>query len=1122
MKQREEQDSRKQNTPNRAASRISMMSRVLALFCVLAMSMTAMKAQTVDSQQISGTITDASGAAVPDAEVSVTNSATGLTKKVASDASGNYVVLDIPIGSYNVRASAKGFKAALVQGVQVDVGSKPSIPLTLLIGERDETVSVEADSVLIQTTSAEVGSVVTSEQATQIQLNGRNYVQLIALSPGVSQTVASAFTGLFGTYGVAGNGQSVDGMRPDNSNFFLDGVDNKDNGGSGNNFVNISPDALEEFRTAGSAYDASYGGTAGATVSVAIKNGTRDFHGLAYEFLRNKDIQAYPFVPIGSAPAKLPFVYNDFGWTLGGPVFIPGHLNSNRDKLFFFAGQEYKRLRQFIQTPDTVPSDAEKTGDLTALGGPVIPQCGGNVTTGCATPTGLALAQLFPHANGGTAASPTFSFPAQNYFNSSEYLVKIDYNMNEKNQISGHFVHDYYTTPGTPTQAIVFDREVPGFTSSAQWTHTFNPRTANTLTASYSGNRVTENTGIGPNPYFNNLKGITRASNNLNYATLYNASPDIPTLSVSGYTTVTATALNFNNSERVYALKDDFSHVIGHHSLKAGIYAWRNRKNQNSIPAINGTFGFTGSTKIAALTNLLEGNFATYQEANAIQQTWTRFTQIESYAQDDWTVNRRLVLNLGLRYQYMEPIYSALYNGSAFYPSYYDPTHAATVNNAGIITSNPYPYNGLVLGGNGFPPQAQSRVALASNPAVQALFHNLPAGLVDTYYDTPAPRVGFSYDVTGQQKTVVHAGFGLSYERVEGNYYINSVAQLPFVSVSNLLSGNADTIASAAPASANPTTIGYSRTRNLEPPRVKNWSMGVQQRLSSDTMAEVNYVGSSSANLTYYQNINQEAAGTRQAHPGVSVNALRPYLGYADIFQSANGGISNYNSLQARILKQMRHGGTVSVSYTWSKDLTDAFYYNYNPQDSTNIRADYGPANYNTPQILVVSYVYPLPFWQSGQEWYKRAFGKFQVSGITRFSSGLPINVTEPSSTDTAGDGVTSVSQRPNQVGNYFTGAHTEKQWISPSAFATPPAGTFGTFEAFGVPGPRYDNWDVSLQKTFPIHEQLGVDFRAELFNVANHFSAFSINNTLLNSNFGQTSGATDPRTAEFALKLHF
>jgi hypothetical protein len=1094
--------------------------RLLVLFCVMGVALTTVKAQTVDSQQISGVVADATGAVIPNAEVTVVNTATGLTKKALSDGGGNYIVLDIPIGLYNVKASVKGFKAAEVQGVKVDVGGKPSIPLVMQLGQETEVVTVEADSVLIHTTSSEVGSVVTSEQATNLQLNGRNYVQLIALSPGVSQTVASAFTGLFGSYGVAGNGQSVDGMRPDNSNFFLDGVDNKDNGGSGNNFVNISPDALEEFRTAGSAYDASYGGTAGATVSVAIKNGGRDFHGVAYEFIRNRAIQAYPFIPIGSTALKPPFVYNDFGWTLGGPLYIPGHFNTQRDKLFFFVGQEFKRLRNFTLTNFTVPTDAEKSGDLTAIGGPVIPQCGA-VTTNCSTANGRALAQLFPHQNGGTATSPTFTFPAQNYFNSSEYLVKVDYNLNEKNQISGHFVHDYYTTPGTPTQAIVFNREVPGFTSSLQWTHTFNPKTANTLTASYSGNRVTEDTGIAQNPYFTNLKGITRSANNLTYANLYNVTPDIPSISLSGFSTLTSTALNFNNYERVYAAKDDFAYVIGHHSLKAGIYMWRNRKNQNSIPAINGTFGFTGST-VQSLTNLLEGNFSTYQEASAIQQTWTRFGQIEGYVQDDWTVTRRLVVNLGVRYQYMEPIFSALYNGSAFYPSYFDPTHVATVNNAGIITSNPYPYNGLVLGGNGFPPQAQGRVALANNPAVQALFHNLPAGLVDTYYNTPAPRIGFSYDLTGKQTTVLHAGFGLSYERVEGNYYINSVQNLPFISVSNLTTGNVDTIASAAPASANPTTIGYSRTRNLEPPRIKNYSAGIQQRISSDTMLEINYVGSSSANLTYYQNINQEAAGTNQAHPGVSSNALRPYLGYADIFQSANGGISNYNSLQAHILKQMRKGGTVSVSYTWSKNLTDAYYYNYNPQDSTNIRADYGPANYNTPQILVINYVYPLPFWQTGSEWYKRAFGRFQVSGITRFSSGLPINVTEPSGTNTAGDGVTSVSQRPNQVGNYFAGAKTEKQWINPAAFAAPPAGTFGTFEAFGVPGPRYDNWDISLQKTFPIYEHLGLDFRAELFNVANHFSAFGINNTLQNGNFGQTNQATDPRTAEFAVKIHF
>jgi len=1057
---------------------------------------------------------------IPNAAITATNVATGLTKKVTSDADGRYTVLNLPIGVYSVRATATGFKTFEEKGIVIHVGEKPTVPLTMQIGGVEQTVDVVADSILLHTTSSEIGSIVTGEQATNLQLNGRNYVQLISLAPGVSQTVASEFTGLFGTYGVAGNAQSVDGMRPDNSNFFLDGVDNKDNGGSGNNFVNISPDALQEFRTAGSAYDASYGGTAGATISVAIKNGTQDFHGLAYEFLRNRAIQAYPFLPIGTAVnvnTKPPFVYNDFGWTLGGPIFIPGHFNTDRSKLFFFGGEEYKRLRNFTVTSLSVPTAAEKTGNLTALGLGVLPPCGGGVTTNCTTATGLALAALYPNPNGTSTTSPTFTFPSQNYFNSTEYLFKLDYNLDAKNQLSGHLVHDYYQTPGTPTQLIVFDREVPGFTSSVQWTHTFNQKTTNTLIGSYSGNRVTENTGIAPNPYFTNLQGITRAANNLTYATLYNASPDIPSVNINaGFSSLTSTALNFNNYERVYAGKDDFSRVLGKHFLKVGIYAWRNRKNQNSIPAINGTFTF------ANLQSELEGNFLTYQEANAIQQIWTRFTQIESYAQDDWTVNRRLVLNLGLRYQYMPPIYSALYNSSAFYPSYYNSTMAATVNNAGIITSNPDPYNGLVLGGNGFPPQAQGRIALASNPAVQALYHNLPAGLVNTYYDTPAPRVGLSYDLTGRQTTILHAGFGISYERIEGNAYINSVAQLPFVSVSNLLSGSADTIASANPASSNPTTIGYSRTANLEPPRVKNWSVGLQQRLSSDTVAEINYVGSSSANLTYYQNINQEPAGTLQAHPGISANALRPYLGYADIIQSANGGISNYNSLQARVLKRMAKGGTVSVSYTWSKNLTDAFYYNYNPQDSTNIRADYGPANYNTPQILVINYVYPLPFWQTGNEWYKRAFGKFTVSGITRFASGLPINVTEPSSQDASGDGVTSVSQRPNLVGNYFAGAHSEKQWINPAAFAEPTLGTFGTFEAFGVPGPRYQNWDLSLQKTFPVYEAVGVDFRAELFNVANHLSAFTINNTLQNNNFGQTSGATDPRTAEFALNLHF
>ena len=1115
------------------------MMRLFLCGAVLALCLSPISyGQVVNSQQISGTVTDATGAVVPNATITITNVGTGLTREVTSNSNGNYVVLDIPVGVYTVAATAPGFKKFVFQNLHVDVGGSPSVPVSLQVGEAAQSVTVQADVVQIQTTSAQVGSVVTSDEATSLQLNGRNYVQLMTLSPGVSSTVASGFA-LFGTYGVSGSSQSINGSRTDTTNYFIDGVDNKDNGGGGNNFVNISPDALVEFRTAASSYDASYGGTSGATVSVGIKSGTKNFHGVGYEYLRNRAIQAYSFQPIGTVtPVKPQLVYNNFGWMIGGPIYIPGHFNTNKDKLFFFGGEDFKRLRTSTVTTSSVPSVAQKIGNfssypssqwpinpVTKLPFPngIVPACGSGSAAGCATANGLALAKLFPNANAGT----NFNYLSLNPTNQQEYLVKIDYAVNAKNQISGHYVHDYYTTLGAPTGLIIFDRQLPGLTSSVQWTAIINPKTVNTLTGSYSGNIIRETSGIGPNAQFG-LSNITRAGNGITYPTLYNASPDIPSVTTTGFTALTATAINFNNYQRIYALKDDFSRIVGNHSLKTGIYVWRSRKNQTAIPAINGNFGFNANTgqsgQLAAnqaLANELMGSFATYQEGSNIEQVWARFTQLETYLQDDWTVSHRLTLNLGLRWQYMPPIYSALNNGSAFYPSYYNPAQAATVNSAGIITSNPYPYNGLVLPGSGFPAQANGRVPGIGQPAILALFHNLPLGLVNTYWNTVAPRIGFSYDLTGKRTTVVRGGFGLSYERIEGNYYYSSVSQLPFTNVANLVSGNVDTILSANPAAANPSTISNSRTSNLEVPRIKNWSFGFQQQLSQDTTAEVNYVGASSANLSYYNDINQLPAGTVQAHPGIAANALRPYLGYQDIFQSQSGAIYNYNALQAQLLKRMRAGGLLSVSYTWSKNLTDAVAYNYNPQDSHNIMGDYGPTNFNQPQILAVSYVYPLPFWQNGSEWYKKALGGWQVSGITRIASGIPINVTQPANTDVSGDGVTAVLERPNKVGNPFAGVGG-KQFLNSAAFAIPAPGTFGNLQTYGTKGPVFDNWDASLQKTFPIYESIGLDFRAEMFNAPNHISYFTVANTLGASNFGQVTAATDPRTMEFALRVHF
>lgn len=1074
-----------------------MRRTVLGVLAVVLLCTGLALGQAVASQQITGTVADPSGAVVPGAHVMVTNNATGLSRTVTTNGDGLYTVLNLPVGTYTITTTMAGFKKSVISGVVVDVGAAPAVPVALSLGQVGETVEVTAEAAQIQTTTPQIGGVITSTEATQIQLNGRNYVQLLTLQPGVSQTVASGFA-IFGTYGVNGNSQSVDGIRTDSANFFIDGVDNKDNGGGGNNFVNISPDSLQEFRNVASSYDASYGGTSGATVSVAIKSGGRNFHGNAYEYLRNDAIQAYQYRAPGVVLPKSPLRYNDFGYTIGGPIWIPGHFNQDRSKLFFFAAEEFKRLRSFTNTTVSVPTPALVAN---AIASPT------------STPTGRALANTLL-----TSPSGSYGYQSLGNNNQSEYLAKIDYNPSSKNQINGHFVHDNVLNVGNPTNYVVYDRTIPGLTSSLQWTHTFNEKTVNTAVVSYSGNIINEGNNIRANPQFK--KPILRSDYGLTYATLFHASNIIPQITVTGFSIPGVAPRQFDNYQRIYAMKDDFSRVIGNHTVKAGAYFWRARKNQTAPPQLNGAFTFSN------LTNLAAGNFTSYSEGSNIPQVQSRFMQFETYVQDDWTVSHRLTVNLGLRWQLMPPLYSWPNNASGFEPQYYDPLKAATISpTTGLITANPSPFNGLVLPGSGFSDKAKQVVSptVYNNPQVLALFHNLPAGLVNTTYNTFAPRVGFAFDTTGQQKTVIRGGFGMSYERVEGNYYYNSVSQPPFTAVASLNAGNADNLGGVGVNASAPNNIGNTADPNLAPPRIFNYSLGIQQRFGTNTAFELDYVGSHSGNLTWIKNLNQGPAGTEQANPGIARNALRPYKGYGDISQYTNGATSNYNSLQARLQTHFRQGGLFTVSFTWSKALTEGSGYNYAPQDSFNLHGDYGPASFNQPKILVVSYVYPLPFWLHDREWYKQVLRGWQLSGLTRVANGLPINVVQASGLSTAGNLVQTsgtFTQRPNLVGNPY--AHGGKQYLNPAAFQTPAAGTYGNFEYDGALGPLYNNWDVALQKNIPIHESVGAEFRMELFNAPNHLSPFTVANTLSSSNFGQVTVASDPRTLEGVLRVHF
>jgi hypothetical protein len=567
----------------------------------------------------------------------------------------------------------------------------------------------------------------------------------------------------------------------------------------------------------------------------------------------------------------------------------------------------------------------------------------------------------------------------------------------------------------------------------------------------------------------------------------------------------------------------------------------RGRKNQDTIPAINGTFAFStaglpGTTR-NALADALLGNYNTYTEGNLITQGWSRYYNVEPYLQDDWKVSHRMTLNLGLRWSYVQPVHLALNNGTTFLPRLYDASKAPVIAATnGAITSAPGtydPYNGLALPGSGFPPAAKGLIpdAILSDPAIKALFSGIPQGYVKTDFGTWSPRAGIAYDLTGTQTTILRAGYAISYERIRPNAAAGAISQVPFATTVQVRNGTVNNPAGGTTI-VFPGAIGRAFDPNLKTPRIMNWTVGIQQSLGTGALLDVSYVGSRGTNLTYSQNINQLPEGTLQANPGVNVNALRPYKGYTDIGVLRNGGVSNYRSLQTQLQKRFHGGGSVRAAYTWSRSLTDSYDAFYTPMDSYNVHRDYGPAYFNKPHVFSVSYSYPLPFWQDQSDWYKRAFGGWTIDGVTSYSSGWPLNVvvssdiagvgSNPASSVTIdGNGQGGFVQRADLIGDPYANT-TRTQVLNPAAFAVPAAGHFGNAPAFGFRGPKIVNWDITFDKTFSVAHGHQLNFRAELFNILNHFSYTSVQNVVDRANFGQVTGATDPRTLELVLRYTF
>ncbi|MBV8820699.1 MAG: carboxypeptidase regulatory-like domain-containing protein, partial [Acidobacteriaceae bacterium] len=411
------------------------MIRVCTITLIVSAAM--LYGQSTTNQQISGQVQDPTGSVVPNTTVTVVNIEQNLTRSAPTNESGNFVIANLPIGTYNITAEAQGFKKTVLTNVELTVDSKLAINLKLEVGNLIDTVTVQAEAAQVETANGEVGRLISGEQATQIQLNGRNFPQLLALVPGVSTTYSSGF-GLFGGYGVTNSSQSANGGRTDTFSWNLDGVDNKDNGGGGNNFVNINPDAIAEFKMLTTNYSAEYGNSSGAVVNLALKSGSKAFHGIAYEYFRNDDIQARAF----NALTKPELRYNNFGWNVGGPIFIPKLFNRQREKLFFFAGGDYRRLRQGAVNTWTVPTAAQRTGDFSALGAskyPIDPSTGapfpgGIIPSSRFSPNSVRLVDNYPLPNF-TGSGGNYVFTTVQPLNTLQQIYKGDYNISSRNQL---------------------------------------------------------------------------------------------------------------------------------------------------------------------------------------------------------------------------------------------------------------------------------------------------------------------------------------------------------------------------------------------------------------------------------------------------------------------------------------------------------------------------------------------------------------------------------------------------------------------------------------------------------------------------------------------------------------
>jgi hypothetical protein len=1122
-------------------------------------------AQTVVGR-ISGTVQDSNGAVVPNASVKVINSANNSERTVTSDENGFYNVTNLPVGFYTIEAEAKGYKKALVSGQSVTADARLTVDLKLEVGEVSETVEiVGAAGETVNTTSGEVSRVIDQQQVQNLALNGRNYIQLLSFVPGVALLNDDQ---LELTTSLATNNQSINGNRGQTNNVTIDGGFNLQSGSNASQINNLGIDYIQEVKIQTSNFSAEYGRNSGAQVSLVTRSGGNDFHGSAFEFIRNDKLDARSFF----APVRPTLRFNNFGYSFGGPIF--------KDKLFFFGGQEWKFIRRLSAAQRrTVPSLAELNGDFsfrlrgpdgvvgTADDGvlrdpnnaantctaPVINAQGVVTTqanrTGCfgganvalrniipsnrITTDGRAIANVFRTSIGLAAAfinSPVgnnVTFQQPNPLDYREDLLRIDYRINSKHTLYGRYIHDknvlidpFGTFITTQLPTIPSLRMRPG--TSYQLSHTWMVSPTFINEAKATGAIVAQRIPPDGELWKRETYGFQFQQLFFNGGRFENSIPDT---TINGFASFFGAARSLLSPTTDINASDTITLVRGNHTFKTGLSVTRNRIDQNARTVYAGQVDFNtgGNTRTSnnSIADALHGNFRTYSEQALDPMGFFRFTQTEAYVADSWKVHRTLSLELGVRYQFGTPIYTQANNLANFDPSRYDPAQAVTIlANGNIDTSKGgNRFNGLVRAGDGVPTEELGRVPGGDSAAVLAVPTGAPRGLYEGHHYF-MPRVGFAYSPFDDNKTSIRGGFGMYYDRIEGNLIFPSLSNPPYATSAQFQNANLSNITGGSTTAAPFAQINAVNPE-LDTPYTMSYSLSVQRELPHGIFAEAAYVGNLGRHLIRQPDINQPTFEQLRANlppgPNVNVNALRPYKGYTAIRMRMSDSTSNYHGMQLYAAK--RKGDLLmTASYTWSKVLTDASGFNDNPEDPFNRNFNYGPATFDRRHVFALTYTYNVRMFSRTHGFVKAVLDGYEISGVTRLQSGPYLTVTGTANSVFGNRRADCLSSDPL----FEDGERGPNSWARRDAFAIAPDTRRGTCGVGTLPGPGAQTWDFSLRRNFGLTERFKLRFQADIFNAFNRTNFRDLESNLSSAAFGTISTSGPPRNIQFGLKLTF